>query len=255
MVPGLTRIPAVRCPPGARALHTVVPPSPAAFEVPDLVDPPSQASAGDAVLEAPAEEGQGGLGTPEHGFEGRVGGNVLVGGLYGLLSTLLRPGLRRLERRAGSAGQLVNMATSAGVFSLSYAVANGFGGAAGALGRVVARVPVLGGSGPIGQALQMGMGTLIGNHFAALFAPEKERTLDEVFLANMCVMCNTGLEVLLINTTSTTSTTTTTNDDDSNTNDTTYNTNVQHLSGGGERPPGGGPLLRPRLPMQRGQST
>lgn len=194
IVPGLMRIPVVRCLPGPRAL-LAPPPQPAAFEVPDSVDPST--SVGEAVPEASAEVSHGGFCAPEFGFESRVGGNVLTCGFYGLFSTLLRPGLRRLERRAGSVGQLVNIATSASLFGLSCAAAGAFGQTAAALGRVVSRVPILGSSGPFGQALQMGLGTLIGNKFGALFAPERvaEKTLDEVFLANMCVMCNTGLEV------------------------------------------------------------
>mmetsp|Transcript_49413 Transcript_49413/g.127518 ORF Transcript_49413/g.127518 Transcript_49413/m.127518 type:complete len:256 (+) Transcript_49413:45-812(+) len=187
LVPGLTRIPAQRCPPaGAR-----LPPPPAAFEMPELVENPPQARAGSVGAEAPSE---GGFSASDYGFEGRIGGNILAGGLYGLFSSILRPGLRRLSRKAGPAGQLVDIASSAGVSGVAYVAASAFSSSAAALGRVVAQVPILGSSGPLGQALQMGLGTWIGNTVGGLLqAPD--RTLDEVFLANMCVMCNSALEV------------------------------------------------------------
>lgn len=198
LMPGVMRVQVRRCPQIAAAAHRLAPALPAAFEPPELVAENVELAAEPAASElvdagnAPAR----GEVVERTSLNAGIGGNILVGGIYGLVSQVLRPGLRRAARRAGTLAPAVQITGELGAFGIAHAVAGMCKGAAEVLGGVVSRVPLLGGAGAVGAALQMGIASYVGNKVGELLVGvEGEGPAPPVFLANMCVMCNTQFTV------------------------------------------------------------
>eukprot|EP00444_Apocalathium_aciculiferum_P046535 CAMPEP_0183524452 /NCGR_PEP_ID=MMETSP0371-20130417/19902_1 /TAXON_ID=268820 /ORGANISM="Peridinium aciculiferum, Strain PAER-2" /LENGTH=266 /DNA_ID=CAMNT_0025723557 /DNA_START=36 /DNA_END=836 /DNA_ORIENTATION=+ len=194
--PGLTHIPILRCPTAPLGTaHFPRPPAAAAaaasaaFDPPDLLDNAGSADASASMAEARVE------GTLALGIA-QVGTNCLVGGMYGLFSQLVRPGLQRISRRAGVFAPAVQIGGEAGAFGIAYAVTGLCKGVALRLGSIVTKIPILGSTGPVGSALQIGLASYLGNKVGELLLAEvAEEPTQPVFLANMCVMCNTPFVV------------------------------------------------------------
>lgn len=127
-----------------------------------------------------------------------IGGNLLAGSFYGLLHQLLRPGMSKAVRRAGRAAPIMDAVGQAGIMGLACAAAGVCRQASLTLGSLATKVPLLGDTGPVGGFLQWGLGTLIGSRIGALLTDDSqmeevqgvEGDPNNVFLANMCVMCN-----------------------------------------------------------------
>mmetsp|Transcript_93464 Transcript_93464/g.302650 ORF Transcript_93464/g.302650 Transcript_93464/m.302650 type:complete len:266 (+) Transcript_93464:90-887(+) len=193
--PGLTRIPISRCPTaplGAahfpRPLADAAAAASAFFDPPDLLDSAGSADGSASIAEARAD------GTLALGIA-QVGTTCLVGGMYGLFRQLFRPGLQRISRKAGVFAPAVQIGGEAGAFGIAYAVTGLCKGAALRLGSIVTKIPILGSTGPIGSALQLGLATYLGNKVGELLLAEVAEEPTQLFLANMCVMCNTPFVV------------------------------------------------------------
>lgn len=195
LVPGLMNVPFSRCPP-ARPIVTAAPP---AFEFPELADSCGEGAAARAATQSmPSSESASASSTPAESVVAQVGNNVIVGGLYGLLARVMRPGIQRLAQRAGErfepfvamAGQTGTIAAACFLASLCKGSAVRF------VGTTISRLPVIGGIGVVGQAFQFGLASLIGARIGALFAGEGQAAANlPVYLAGMCVMCNTDFTV------------------------------------------------------------
>lgn len=211
--PGLRRISIVQCP-GAGALPALAA-APLAKPVEALIFEPPELGDGAQVAEGAEALGEAGLGgsagaeAETMALSRHVGTNVLVGGMYGFFAHLFRPGLRKLSRRAGALAPVVQLGGEAGTIGIAYVLASLCKGAAGNLGAVVTKIPLLGANNAVGAALQMGIASYLGSKVGELIVPEAQEAaasraapssgpggdVPQVFVSYMCVMCNTKFEV------------------------------------------------------------
>eukprot|EP00929_Paragymnodinium_shiwhaense_P000382 TRINITY_DN100631_c0_g1_i1.p1 TRINITY_DN100631_c0_g1~~TRINITY_DN100631_c0_g1_i1.p1 ORF type:complete len:266 (+),score=14.54 TRINITY_DN100631_c0_g1_i1:34-831(+) len=194
LVPGLTRVPITRCG------HSIP-----VFQCPDVVEAPLQAAAGEAGtdgLPQPVEATETAdysepVDPVAHDGTVALGGNVLVGGMFGLLSRLLQPTIRR---RTQGMSPLVKPVMEIGGQACIAAVASALvktvssNHVGAAIGQVVMKIPMLRSDGPMGSALRFGLGTWIGDTLGGIaekwWPPDTTHTTSPIFVSNICIWCN-----------------------------------------------------------------
>mmetsp|Transcript_35618 Transcript_35618/g.101479 ORF Transcript_35618/g.101479 Transcript_35618/m.101479 type:complete len:253 (+) Transcript_35618:74-832(+) len=183
--PGLRTLAVTRCP------TLVEPRMPPPFEPPEAVADAKGAGAAEGGMGAEGSAAEPG----DFGAVTTVGGNVLSGGAYGFFRHLARPGLEKASRNAGSLGPVVRVAGEAGVYGIASLVGGALTGTARRLGSVVSRVPLLGANSAVGAALQFGLGVFVGDKLGEFFTSGEDDAVPEIFLSQLCVMCNTPFDV------------------------------------------------------------
>lgn len=132
-----------------------------------------------------------------HGGYGDVGTRCIVGGIYGMFSRLIRPGIKKLAQKAGNLAPAVEIGGEAASVGVAYAVAGLCKEGGRRLGEILTQIPLLGANNVVASAVQIGIASYLGDRLGALLVPEKDAVTaqsnnsDSVFLSNMCVMCNT----------------------------------------------------------------
>jgi len=116
LVPALPRLPALRGSSVSCVLQTPVPEGVQS----DMEFPLGPGEA--RIPESSETSNYEGIATTTAG----IGQNLLVGGLYGLLGSLIRPGIHKLARRAGPLAGAVKLAGEAGTFGCAIALVGVF---------------------------------------------------------------------------------------------------------------------------------
>lgn len=183
--PGLRSLAVTRCP------AAVQPRAPLPFEPPEVVAPEGPWGAKDSGA-AGAEAAD----LRAHHADA-VGGNVLVGGAYGLCSHLARPGLQRVARNAGDLGPVVRVGGEAGLFAIATLIGAALTKTASRVGSVVSRIPLVGGGSAVGTALQFGLASFVGDKLGEILMGGRgeDPAAPDIFLSQVCVMCNSAFEM------------------------------------------------------------